>query len=330
MRSMFGFIWRWLRPVLLMQAQAAVERVAHVSAVLPDSPAELARRDQLLRRMRGADLTQTPTFKRLDFLQRLRRGLATSIADEAVAGFLAEAKALDLEDNDGIRLLRRHLRLCDLKTGGPHPIERDADGRGVYHRCGAEYRKRDGTLEVTTAGVTFTGEVLVSIPWSKVLHVAHVNDDGEDVIALQERGRKTASKFGFYGADSTYAGELDIAVWNRHRASGAITPSDSDTTVTIDAPGVAVDLGMPGGDCDFHIVGESNYQPELRDVSHSGREFTARVEHEPKTRFDPNAVRVCSPRGRTIGYFSREHALDYRTCSACWRSMDTPAGAPPS
>jgi HIRAN domain len=72
-----------------------------------------------------------------------------------------------------------------------------------------------------------------------------------------------------------------------------------------------LNLSSSKGDCDFSIVGESNYQPELRQISKSGRSFVAHVMAEPDNSFDPNAIRVCSERGRTIGYFSREYAQDY-------------------
>jgi len=36
-----------------------------------------------------------------------------------------------------------------------------------------------------------------------------------------------------------------------------------------------LDLSDPSGECDFHIVGESNYQPELRRIAKSGRTFLA-------------------------------------------------------
>ena len=74
----------------------------------------------------------------------------------------------------------------------------------------------------------------------------------------------------------------------------------------------ALDLSDPSGECDFHIVGESNYQPEPRRVARSGRTFRAVVLPEPSNPRDPNAIRVCAEGGRTVGYFDRDYARQYR------------------
>ena len=78
----------------------------------------------------------------------------------------------------------------------------------------------------------------------------------------------------------------------------------------------ALDLSNPAGECDFHIVGESNYQPELRRVAKSGRSFMAVLLSEPNNPKDPNAIRVCAEGGRTVGYLSRDYAIDYREAFA--------------
>ena len=78
----------------------------------------------------------------------------------------------------------------------------------------------------------------------------------------------------------------------------------------------ALDLSDPAGECDFHIVGESNYQPELRRVSKSGRTFLAVLMPEPSNPKDPNAIRVVAEGGRTIGYLDRDYARQYREAFA--------------
>lgn len=78
----------------------------------------------------------------------------------------------------------------------------------------------------------------------------------------------------------------------------------------------ALDLSDPSGDCDFHIVGESNYQPELRKVARSSRTFLAVVMPEPTNPRDPNAIRVCAEGGRTIGYLDRDYAIQYQEAFA--------------
>jgi hypothetical protein len=74
----------------------------------------------------------------------------------------------------------------------------------------------------------------------------------------------------------------------------------------------ALDLSDPAGECDFHIVGESNYQPELRRVAKSGRTFLAVVMREPTNPADPNAIRVLAEGGKTVGYMSRDYAAEYQ------------------
>ena len=85
----------------------------------------------------------------------------------------------------------------------------------------------------------------------------------------------------------------------------------------------ALDLSDPKGECDFHIVGESNYQPELRRIAKSGRTFLAVVMLEPNNPRDPNAIRVCADGGgRTIGYLDRDYALDYHSVFALLAQHD--------
>lgn len=73
----------------------------------------------------------------------------------------------------------------------------------------------------------------------------------------------------------------------------------------------ALDLSAPDGECDFHIVGESNYQPELRRVSRSGRTFLAVLALEPTNPVDPNAIVVIAEGGKKVGYLNRDYAADY-------------------
>jgi hypothetical protein len=74
----------------------------------------------------------------------------------------------------------------------------------------------------------------------------------------------------------------------------------------------ALDCSNKGGDCGFAIVGESHYQPELRRIAKRGRSFLAVPTAEPTNSYDPNAIRVCAEGGRTIGYLSRENAIEYK------------------
>ena len=89
-----------------------------------------------------------------------------------------------------------------------------------------------------------------------------------------------------------------VVMWllQRARRGRGSTASPNQRTLQ------ALDLSDPQGECDFHIVGESNYQPELRRVAKSGRTFLAVLMREPQNRADSNAIVVCAEGGRTIGY----------------------------
>ena len=65
--------------------------------------------------------------------------------------------------------------------------------------------------------------------------------------------------------------------------------------------------------CNFNLVGESHYQGRLRNISMSGRSFTAVLLPEPTNAFDPNAIRVVAEGADTIGYLSKEDAVHYST-----------------
>jgi hypothetical protein len=231
---------------------------------------------------------------------------------EEIAGFTYRRVSIRAWDEASLRKERE--RLARLKTHGPEPESQDSDGRSVYISCPAEYRRRNGLLEIRDDGIAFKGDVAIEIPWKNVAHLAQGDtDDAEDVLAVQEGKRRTATRFALFGNDSAYALYVAFRVWGRAKA-GSLSAAPDRPHVTRESP--TCDLSTSDGSCDFHIVGESNYQPELRNVSQSGREFIARLAHESSNRFDPNAIRVCSPRGRTIGYLNREHALDYREAFA--------------
>ena len=107
---------------------------------------------------------------------------------------------------------------------------------------------------------------------------------------------------------------LAIWVWVERSRKRQATPITREPS----APGRsmrdarALDLSAKGGECDFPIVGEGSYQPELRRVAKSGRTFTAVLMAEPTNPHDPNAIRVCAEGGKTIGYLSGEYAVEYK------------------
>ncbi len=78
----------------------------------------------------------------------------------------------------------------------------------------------------------------------------------------------------------------------------------------------SVDLG-DGVGFEMGIVGEGYYGVEIRRIAGRPRaqgasvEFTVTLLPEPTNQYDPNAVVVLSDRSKTIGYLSREHAVEY-------------------
>lgn len=73
-------------------------------------------------------------------------------------------------------------------------------------------------------------------------------------------------------------------------------------------------LGDATGAFDFAIVGESNYQPALRESAGEGEvrhECEALIYMEDDNPYDAKAVRVDID-GETVGYFSRDDARAYR------------------
>ena len=103
---------------------------------------------------------------------------------------------------------------------------------------------------------------------------------------------------------------IAVLIWLFAKRQRSAATTDGSQTLK------ALDLSDSAGECDFHIVGESNYQPELRRVAKSGRTFLAVVMSEPTNPKDPNAIRVCAEGGRTIGYFDRDYARQYREAFA--------------
>lgn len=88
----------------------------------------------------------------------------------------------------------------------------------------------------------------------------------------------------------------------------------ASTSPRTSLPGQPLDLSS--GSFDVHIVGEGRRQPQIRRVARAAErnkrgylEFTAILRREPHNRYDPNAIAVYGPDGRTqLGYISAEDA----------------------
>ena len=71
-------------------------------------------------------------------------------------------------------------------------------------------------------------------------------------------------------------------------------------------------LVVVGGGGHMGVVGESHYQPALRQIQTSiGRNFTATLKPEPDSPHDANAVAICGPSGETLGYLRKRVAAEY-------------------
>jgi hypothetical protein len=211
---MFDFLRKRKQRDVLARCEAELERTRKANAQFVNSPRDLTTRAALLEEARAVELGETQVVRQLDFLQRLLAGLADSIADNRVQSFISEAERLGLDDTDGVKRLRDHLRMLALAERGPEVIHREPDGLSVYLRCEVEHKNKPGTLVVRDDGIAFTGEVVIDIPWSRVVHVAKTTHSYQGVdteaIAIQEGKRRTATKFAFWGRSSDYNCELIV------------------------------------------------------------------------------------------------------------------------
>jgi hypothetical protein len=124
--------------------------------------------------------------------------------------------------------------------------------------------------------------------------VITVGDDFEQVVAHHRAAMLSSSRDGGPAPDTPTRG-------HQRRRPNVERPQDL-------GDGVGFELA---------IVGESHYMAELRALakrrSAAGApvEFVATLIREPENPFDPNAIVVMSDRGNTIGYLTREDAVDY-------------------
>jgi hypothetical protein len=123
--------------------------------------------------------------------------------DDAVSlgNILTEADALGLEPFEFTRYhIQTHLTLLDFKERWTRDVSGMLEGRPVYVTFDTVRHKRRGEyghLHVLDDTLVYIGEVRIEIPWSKVVHVHVGSDDDGDTVAIQERGRRTVTKFWF-------------------------------------------------------------------------------------------------------------------------------------
>lgn len=212
-------------------AQAAAAVLAECAAVLARHSGamwqfvighrDIAEREAMLQKASAAGLSDSATVQQMALLHRLLAVMPVAAQTSAAAkdGLLAEARRHDL-DIHAVRELASMREFEQFESDGPRIIERDAEGRGVYLRCDAEFKNKPGLLEVREDGVRFVGEVVVDVAWANVVHAATTTHtyQGADykAVALQEGKRRTPTKFAFppdYSADLRAA--VTVAAWQR-------------------------------------------------------------------------------------------------------------------
>ena len=222
---MFKFLQRLQASTLLADCEKELKRTT-VANVYFRTERDASLRAKLLRDAVAAGLGEHETVKRLDFLQRLLTALDGDPSPTVQDALLAEAKGLELEEVSGVLALRAHRNLELLKERGPQVVTHDSQGRAIYFRCGAEFKNKPGQFEVRDDGVTFTGEVVVEVPWSNVVHAAKTAHtyQGMDycAVALQEGKRRTPTKFVFTrDSEAAYACEVTMQLWEQSRKRSA-------------------------------------------------------------------------------------------------------------
>jgi hypothetical protein len=320
-------ILRWLLRLLSGRAKpsdqaAAQAMLGKAKAILNPAAAQQAMVDAILE-LRAVVKKGTPdqisaaieTFKAKALAGDLdRRELASEVAD-------AEEMLATLAYTD--RLGRRE---------GVESVATRSDGAASYFRARKVSRTvgRDddtGFLDICDKGLFFDGGKPLVIVWKNVLTI---ETRDRSLMVHRARGGTPYDFFMRSEQAARLAQLVATTVWKQQAAadtapssrrtrkrSQAVALADS-TSDEINLP--TLDLGSLSVKSDFHIVGESQYQGRLRNVSEStGRTFRAVLMPEPTNAYDPNAIRVVVEGGDTVGYLSREDALRYAPVFALLR-----------
>jgi hypothetical protein len=251
-------------------------------------------------------------------------GSAEQIA-VAIDVFKAKATAGDLDQREladevakAEQMLTVLAYIDGLKRGEPvQALFTMSDGQPTYFRgrdvCRETARNDDsGQLDIGDKGIFYDGNKRLTITWAKVLTIGI---DRNSLIVHPTRGgtpytfdlrNEREARLAHAVASAIFKQQAATAepATQRKRASPAFTTPDK---VSLES----FDIGSAAGSCNFNIVGEASYQGRLRNISASGRSFTAVLMPEPTNAFDPNAIRVVEEGADTIGYLSKEDAVYY-------------------
>lgn len=224
---MFRFLQRLQAPAILADCEKESNRTARAGCQFVSVPRDMSARAALLQRAVAAGLADHETVKRLDFLQRLLVAVTGNPEPSAAIqdALVAEAKRYQLEHTSGVQVLRKHRELEQLKQEGPRVMAHDQQGRDVYFQCAAEFKNKPGRFDLRDDGATFTGEVVVEIAWSNVVHAAKTTHTYQGVdysaVAFQEGKRRTPTKFVFTrDQEADYACEVTMRLWEQSKKQG--------------------------------------------------------------------------------------------------------------
>jgi hypothetical protein len=141
--------------------------------------------------------------------------------------------------------------------------------------------------------------------------------------------------FGLRGGDPSVETETDTPLLIERPPTAVAAPvvqSDgSSESVKYEPRDPLLHIGRGVGGFPFDIVGESHYQDALwrvRDDSDNGSKWVKSDFHiviEPSNPYDPNAIKVVTVEGETVGYFSKTDAIRYKpfveAASAEWGTL---------
>jgi hypothetical protein len=220
----FKFLKQRKADAVIAAVQEEVQRTVVAGWEYMHSPKDVNKRNDLLKQAADAEVSAHEAVRQLDFFHRLLAGLHGTMDGPTLDGLLNEAVKTPFVSTSPVQRLMAVGKKFVLETEGLSRLsERDGQGRLVYLRCGAEFRRKDGQLEVREDGITFTGEVRLEIPWDNVAHFAQSMETYQDlnyyVLSFQEGKRRTATKFTLptYDNNAEYACSVVIRVWNERK-----------------------------------------------------------------------------------------------------------------
>lgn len=259
---------------------------------------------------------------------QLRAVVKTGSAQEigaAIDAFKAKATADDLEPRELAGEVAKAAHMLTVlaytdrlnRGEGVQSMAVMSDGEPAYFRAAIANREtvrgdNYGQLDVGEKGIFYDGDKRLTVIWPKVLTIGV---DRESLIIHPARGGQPQTFYLSSEREAQLAHVVASMIFKQQTATPAAAtrrkrPAPALVTPP-DEPALApLDVGSAGA-CNFNVVGESHYQGRLRNISASGRSFTAVLMPEPTNAVDPNAIRVVAEGADTVAYLSKEDAVHY-------------------